>query len=48
MTIHSKEGEGKWLYVLTMSRTRLRVNPYSIIAWMLRKSFLETGAKFEV
>ena len=30
-----------WLYVLIMSRRRLRVNPHSIVAWMSRISFLE-------
>ena len=29
-----------------MSRTRLRVNPYSIVAWMSRNSLLEAGAKW--
>ena len=33
-----------WLYVLFMSRTRFRVNPYSIVAWMSRNSLLEAGA----
>ena len=37
-----------WLYVLAMSRTRFRVNPHSIVAWMTRNSLLETGAKSEV
>ena len=37
-----------WLYVLAMSRTRLRVNPHSIVAWMSRNSLLEAGAKSEV
>ena len=36
------------LHVLTMSRTRFRVNPHSIVALMSRNSFLETGAKSEV
>ena len=38
----------KWLYVLIMSRTRFRVNPHSIVAWISRNSLLETGAKSEV
>ena len=29
-----------WLYVLTMSRTHFRVNPYSVVAWMSRNSLL--------
>ena len=32
------------LYVLIMSRTRFRVNLHSIVAWMLRNSWLKTGA----
>ena len=35
------------LYVLAMSRTRLRVNPHSIVASMSRNSLLEAGAKSE-
>ena len=35
------------LYVLVMSRTRFRVNPHSIVAWMSRNSLLEAGAKSE-
>ena len=31
------------LKVFIMSRTRFRVNPHSIVAWMSRKSLLETG-----
>ena len=31
------------LYVLVMSRTRFRVNPHSLVAWMSRNSLLETG-----
>ena len=31
-----------------MSRTRFRVNPHSIVAWMSRNSLLEAGAKSEV
>ena len=30
-----------------MSRTRFRVNPYSIVASMSRNSLLEAGAKYE-
>ena len=30
-----------WLYVFIMSRTRFRVNPHSIVAWMSRNSLLE-------
>ena len=37
-----------WLYVFVMSRTRLRVNPHSIVAWMSRKSLLKARAKSEV
>ena len=33
-----------WLYVPIMPRTRLRVNPHSIVSWMSRNSLLETGA----
>ena len=32
-----------WLYVIIMSRTRFRVNLYSIVAWMSRKSLLATS-----
>ena len=35
------------LYILVMPRTRLRVNPHSIFAWMSRNSLLEEGAKSE-
>ena len=34
-----------WLYVLIMSRTRFRVNPRSIVAWMSRNSLLKAGTK---
>ena len=37
-----------WLYVLIMLRTRFRVNPRSIFAWMSRNSLLETGTMSEV
>ena len=37
-----------WLYVLIMSCTHFRVNPHSIVSWMLRNSLLETGIKYEV
>ena len=43
-----KKNKSKWLYVLVMSRTRFRVNPHSIVAWMSRNSLLEAGAKSEV
>ena len=33
--------------LLVMSRTRFRVNPHSIVAWMPRNSLLEAGAKSE-
>ena len=33
-----------WLYVFFMSRTSLRVNPHSTVAWMSRNSLLEAGA----
>ena len=36
------------LNVLIMSRTFFRVNSHSIVAWVSRKSLLETGAKSEV
>ena len=29
-----------WLYILIMSRTRFRVNPQSVVAWMSRNSLL--------
>ena len=35
------------LYVLVMSRTRFRVNPLSIVAWMSRNSLIEASAKSE-
>ena len=38
----------KWLYIIIMSRTRFRVNLYSIVAWMSRNSLLKTDAKSEV
>ena len=33
-----------WLYVLIMSRTSLKVNPHSTVAWMPRNSLLERDA----
>ena len=36
------------LYILVMSRMRLKVNPEFIIAWMSRNSLFEAGNKFEV
>ena len=36
-----------WLYVIVMLSKRFRVNPLSIVAWMSRNSFLESGAKYE-
>ena len=45
---HSNEQLDNWLYVLVMSRTRVRVNPYSTVALMSRNSLLEAGAKSEV
>ena len=33
------------LYVLVMSRTRFRVNPHSIVAWMSRNSLLQASAR---
>ena len=36
-----------WLYILVMPRTRFRVHPHSIFAWMSRNSLLEAGAKSE-
>ena len=41
-----QKSENVWLYVLVMSRTRLRVNPHSTVAWMSRNSLLEAGAKW--
>ena len=38
----------EWLYVIIMSRTRFRVNPHSIVAWMSRNSLLKAGARSEV
>ena len=38
----------KWLCVLIMLHTRFRVNPHSIVAWMLRNSLLEASAKSEI
>ena len=32
---------GEWLYVFIISRTRFRVNPHSIVAWMSRNSFAQ-------
>ena len=37
-----------WQYVLVLSRTRFRVNPYSVVAWMSKNSLLEAVAKSEV
>ena len=39
---------GIWLYLHIMSRTRFRVNPQSLVAWMSRNSLLEAGSKSEV
>ena len=36
------------LYILVTSRTRFRVNPHYIVAWMSRNALLEAGAKYEV
>ena len=36
------------LYVLIMSRTRFRVNPYSKVSSKSRNSLLKAGAKSEV
>ena len=36
-----------WLYVLAISRTRLRVNPHSRIGWMSRNHLLEPFEKSE-
>ena len=36
-----------WLYVLVMSRTRFRVNPHSIVAWMSRNTLLKAREKSE-
>ena len=33
------------LYILFMSRTRVRVNPHSIVAWMSMSSLFKEGAK---
>ena len=37
-----------WLYVFAKPRTRFRVNPHSIVAWVSRTSLHEAGAKSEV
>ena len=37
-----------WLCVLAMSRKRFGVNTHSTVAWILRNSLLEAGAKSEV
>ena len=37
-----------WLLVVIMSRTRLRVNLHSMVAWMSRNSLLEKGTISEV
>ena len=47
MELDHYQNQGQWLYVLVMSRTRFRVNPHSIVAWMSRNSLLEAGAKSE-
>ena len=39
---------GCLLYLLIMSRTSFRANPRSIVAWISRNPFLETGAISEV
>ena len=36
-----------WLYELIISRTRFKVNPHSIVAWMSGNYLLEAGAKSE-
>ena len=41
---HNSNRESNWLYVLTMSFTRFRVNSHSIVVWMSRNSLLERGA----
>ena len=38
---------GIGLNVLITSRTRFRVNPHSVVAWMSRNSLLKTGAKLK-
>ena len=38
----------KWLHAFIMSRTRFRVNPHSVLAWMSRNSLLKAGAKSKV
>ena len=47
-TLKWLDNENHWLSVLIMSRTRFRVNPHSIIAWISRNSLLKTGAISEV
>ena len=37
-----------WLYILIISRTRFRVNPHPIVAWMPKNSLLEINAISEV
>ena len=36
------------LYLLIMSRTRFRVSPHSIFAWISRRYLLEAGMKSEI
>ena len=36
-----------WLYELIISRTRFKVNPHSVVAWMSGNYLLEAGAKSE-
>ena len=38
----------RWRHVLVMSRTRFRVNPHYIVAWMSRNSLLKAGTKSEL
>ena len=37
-----------WLFVLIMSRTHFRVDPYSIVAWISRNSLLKADTISEV
>ena len=37
-----------WLDVFVILRTKFRLNPQSIVVWLLRILLLETGAKSEL
>ena len=40
--------EGIWLYVIVMAGKKFRLNPQSLVVWMLSILLLEAGAKSEV